>query len=467
MRPRQEPSCRRRRGRPDPGLLAADAAAACRRGAAASRPAGTVLPAVTCSVQATFLTGLPPAEHGIVGNGWYFRDLRRSAPVAPANALVAGEKLWDARAASRPRLHRSPTSAGGTRWAPTSDCASPRARSTPPTAARSPTATPGRRRCTTTLDRASSAPSRSSTSGARTPAIPSTAVDRRAAAASICDTHARPDARLPPAPRLRPPALRPRRRRAPRAPRESTPSLAPLLDDAARAGRDVVVAQRVRHHRRSAPGPHQPRAAPRGPAARCTPRRRAASTRGRSAPSRSATTRSPTSTSATPPTSRAVRERSWPTPRRRRVLDAAGKARVRPRPPALRRARRRRRAGRLVHLHYWLDDARAPDFARTGGHPPQARLRPGRALPRPASRRAQAARRAAGCAEEARHALPHGRHPARPLARPRQPRPAARRPRDGPVFLCSDASVKRDRFEATDVHDLLLGLATGGATTNP
>ncbi|MFJ9026898.1 alkaline phosphatase family protein, partial [Streptomyces sp. NPDC102259] len=36
-------------------------------------PLGTVLPAVTCAAQSTFLTGALPAEHGIVGNGWYFR----------------------------------------------------------------------------------------------------------------------------------------------------------------------------------------------------------------------------------------------------------------------------------------------------------------------------------------------------------------------------------------------------------
>ena len=34
------------------------------------------LPAVTTSVQATFLTGETPARHGIVGNGWYHRDTR-------------------------------------------------------------------------------------------------------------------------------------------------------------------------------------------------------------------------------------------------------------------------------------------------------------------------------------------------------------------------------------------------------
>jgi predicted AlkP superfamily pyrophosphatase or phosphodiesterase len=36
---------------------------------------GTVLPAVTCSAQSTFLTGDLPSGHGIVGNGWYFREL--------------------------------------------------------------------------------------------------------------------------------------------------------------------------------------------------------------------------------------------------------------------------------------------------------------------------------------------------------------------------------------------------------
>ena len=32
------------------------------------------LPAVTCTSQATLLTGLAPREHGIVGNGWYYKD---------------------------------------------------------------------------------------------------------------------------------------------------------------------------------------------------------------------------------------------------------------------------------------------------------------------------------------------------------------------------------------------------------
>ena len=59
-------------------------------------PLGTVLPAVTCSAQSTFLTGVPPAEHGIVGNGWYFRELGEVLLWRQHNGLVGGDKLWDA-----------------------------------------------------------------------------------------------------------------------------------------------------------------------------------------------------------------------------------------------------------------------------------------------------------------------------------------------------------------------------------
>jgi predicted AlkP superfamily pyrophosphatase or phosphodiesterase len=63
---------------------------------------GTVLPAVTCSVQSTFLTGATPAQHGIVGNGWYFRDLGEVLLWRQHNALVQGEKLWDVVRRSHP-----------------------------------------------------------------------------------------------------------------------------------------------------------------------------------------------------------------------------------------------------------------------------------------------------------------------------------------------------------------------------
>jgi predicted AlkP superfamily pyrophosphatase or phosphodiesterase len=63
---------------------------------------GTVLPAVTCSVQSTFLTGSLPRDHGIVGNGWYFRDLGEVLLWRQHNALVQGEKLWDVIREKRP-----------------------------------------------------------------------------------------------------------------------------------------------------------------------------------------------------------------------------------------------------------------------------------------------------------------------------------------------------------------------------
>ncbi len=61
-----------------------------------------VVPAVTCSVQATFLTGQTPAGHGIVGNGWYFRDLGEVLLWRQHHALIEGERVWDAIRKDRP-----------------------------------------------------------------------------------------------------------------------------------------------------------------------------------------------------------------------------------------------------------------------------------------------------------------------------------------------------------------------------
>ncbi|MFZ4764228.1 MAG: alkaline phosphatase family protein [Roseimicrobium sp.] len=54
------------------------------------------LPAVTCSMQSTYLTGRLPRDHGIVGNGWYDRDYAETRFWKQANSLVSGEKLWEA-----------------------------------------------------------------------------------------------------------------------------------------------------------------------------------------------------------------------------------------------------------------------------------------------------------------------------------------------------------------------------------
>ncbi|HSH59741.1 MAG TPA: alkaline phosphatase family protein, partial [Acidimicrobiales bacterium] len=55
----------------------------------------TVVPAVTCAVQATYLTGAYPDRHGIVGNGWYFRDDCEIRFWRQSNKLVQSPKVWE------------------------------------------------------------------------------------------------------------------------------------------------------------------------------------------------------------------------------------------------------------------------------------------------------------------------------------------------------------------------------------
>lgn len=54
-----------------------------------------VLPAVTCSVQTTYLTGKWPSEHGIVANGWFFRDEQEVRLWRQSNKLVEAPSIWD------------------------------------------------------------------------------------------------------------------------------------------------------------------------------------------------------------------------------------------------------------------------------------------------------------------------------------------------------------------------------------
>ncbi len=68
------------------------------------RPLKTILPAVTCSVQSTFTTGLLPRGHGCVANGWYFRDLSEVWLWRQSNHLVSGEKIWEAASRRRPEF---------------------------------------------------------------------------------------------------------------------------------------------------------------------------------------------------------------------------------------------------------------------------------------------------------------------------------------------------------------------------
>ena len=54
----------------------------------------SMLPAVTCSVQTTYFTGTTPSEHGIVGNGWYFKDLAEVKFWHQSNHLVQRPQIW-------------------------------------------------------------------------------------------------------------------------------------------------------------------------------------------------------------------------------------------------------------------------------------------------------------------------------------------------------------------------------------
>ncbi|MYT16168.1 alkaline phosphatase family protein [Streptomyces sp. SID4951] len=57
-------------------------------------PLETVFPAVTSTVQASLTTGLLPRDHGAVGNGWYVRSRAEVQFWGQHNGLVSGEKVW-------------------------------------------------------------------------------------------------------------------------------------------------------------------------------------------------------------------------------------------------------------------------------------------------------------------------------------------------------------------------------------
>ena len=61
-------------------------------------------PAVTCTAQSTYLTGLTPAQHGIVGNGWYNRELAEVQFWKQSNRLVSGRKVWEELRALDPKF---------------------------------------------------------------------------------------------------------------------------------------------------------------------------------------------------------------------------------------------------------------------------------------------------------------------------------------------------------------------------
>jgi predicted AlkP superfamily pyrophosphatase or phosphodiesterase len=61
-------------------------------------------PAVTCTAQSNYVTGKTPGEHGIVGNGWYNREMAEVQFWKQSNHIVHGPKIWDELRASDPRF---------------------------------------------------------------------------------------------------------------------------------------------------------------------------------------------------------------------------------------------------------------------------------------------------------------------------------------------------------------------------
>jgi predicted AlkP superfamily pyrophosphatase or phosphodiesterase len=53
-------------------------------------------PAVTCTAQSNYLTGKVPSQHGIVGNGWFNREFAETQFWKQSNHIVHGDKIWDA-----------------------------------------------------------------------------------------------------------------------------------------------------------------------------------------------------------------------------------------------------------------------------------------------------------------------------------------------------------------------------------
>jgi predicted AlkP superfamily pyrophosphatase or phosphodiesterase len=80
-----------------------------------ARPLREVLPAVTCTAQATLLTGQSPEGHGIVGNGWLFRDTGEVRFWQQSNRLLQAEPLY-ATARTRAAVRGRPFCAAKLFW---------------------------------------------------------------------------------------------------------------------------------------------------------------------------------------------------------------------------------------------------------------------------------------------------------------------------------------------------------------
>ena len=96
---------RRRRADAGPDRRARAGVLDAAREAGARRSLVTVLPAVTCTAQSTFVTGTLPRDHGCVAQRLVLPRPRRGRAVAAGEPAGRRRAVWDAREAPRSGLH--------------------------------------------------------------------------------------------------------------------------------------------------------------------------------------------------------------------------------------------------------------------------------------------------------------------------------------------------------------------------
>lgn len=58
-------------------------------------PAQSIFPALTCPVQATMRTASLPEKHGIVANGFFFKEIWKPLFWEQSSRLISGKRIWD------------------------------------------------------------------------------------------------------------------------------------------------------------------------------------------------------------------------------------------------------------------------------------------------------------------------------------------------------------------------------------
>lgn len=66
-------------------------------------------PAVTCTAQAHYMTGVDASTHGIVGNGWYNHDLAEVQFWKQPEQLIQAPRIWDRLRESNPEISTAKT----------------------------------------------------------------------------------------------------------------------------------------------------------------------------------------------------------------------------------------------------------------------------------------------------------------------------------------------------------------------